>query len=127
MSDPKAQPVIHSAYFQLTTRDTTGKQQTLYAAYQNGQFVLFEIQGDLAQVMYLMAVPTPQEISRIVALRIIDVTDSKALGERPAFSAARLSASHPWSPVEQAAVGTLLETKNVRLDTPGPGPGPGKV
>ena len=118
MSDPKAQATDRPTYFQLATKDSAGNRQDLFASFQNGHFVLFEVQGEQAQVMYLLPAASAADIAKVVTERIIDVVDCKPLSAPPKFAAAVLSASHPWLPAEQAAVGALLETKNVSVDTP---------
>ncbi len=110
------QPGPRPAYFQLSTTDTAGHAQVLFASYRDGRFVLFLVAGNLAQVMYILPAQSAADVPKVVSQRIIDVAGTTALPDKPAFDAAVLSPSHPWSPEEQAAVGQLLETSDVRLN-----------
>lgn len=109
-------PAAHAgtSYYRIVTRDTAGNRQELFAAYRNQEFVLFQMEGDLAQVLYLLKAATPEEMGRVVTERIIDVVEAKLLSERPAIAAAMLLTSHPWTEMQRAIVGVILETKDLR-------------
>jgi hypothetical protein len=96
------------------TRDTAGNRQELYAAYRNQEFALFQMEGSLAQVMYLLKANTPEEIGHVITERIIDVVEAKLLAERPGIDAAMLLTSHNWTEMQRAVVGVILETRDVR-------------
>jgi hypothetical protein len=107
-------PHAGTSYYRIVTRDTAGNRQELYAAFRSQEFVLFQMEGALAQVMYLLPATTPEEIGRVVTERIIDVVEAKLLAERPAIDAAMLLTSHPWTEMQRGIVGVILETRDVR-------------
>lgn len=113
-SQSPASPAPGTSYYRIVTRDTSGNKQELFAAYRNQEFVLFQMEGALAQVMYLLKANTPEEIGRVVTERIIDVVEAKLLSERPGIDAAMLMTSHTWTEMQRAIVGVILETRDVR-------------
>lgn len=101
-----------TSFYRLNAKDTAGNRQELFAAYRNGQFVLFQIEhggtdSAEAQVMYLLPAASAADIARVVSGRIIDVEDAAPLAAPP-LSAAKLLPSHPFTAIDRGVVGVIL-------------------
>jgi hypothetical protein len=107
-------PAGTTTYYRISARDTVGNHQEFFAAYHNDDLVLFQMNGKLAQVMYLLKAPRADDIGRVVTERVIDAQKVERLDQRPELEAALLPGPQRWTPMQRGMIGVILETNDIR-------------